>query len=363
MPTHPIAEGPQNVPLTAAAKKPIARACAVNTIDDLLNTSESLSIMALMRLAPTARGRKAATKSQHVDERSLCPSEEGVTLVLWDNLTSAEAQFMQHVLQTLKNEPWAKQLVRTINDAGGITQANMPFLFEARVAYALHERGIKPDYEYKTDVGNSSVDFRIIGKSKNWLVEIVKIGESAAAAAATHQHGPYIGGLLKTPSAGATADEAKESPEGELLLAEQKIAEKVVSGRNPIKFPKPTAGSFHMIIIDMRAFLHGGDEDDYAQICYGAAGVHHPANVFNWPNPSTGKAEPIKGLFQPANPLRGAPVIQERVHFLGFVTEKSYKAGEISKVMRPFANPHLLGDEQEASHAWKTNPLRQINEG
>jgi hypothetical protein len=48
--------------------------------------------------------------------------------MLWDNLTSAEAEFTQHVLQTLKNEPWAAQLVRTINDAGGITQANMPFL-------------------------------------------------------------------------------------------------------------------------------------------------------------------------------------------------------------------------------------------
>jgi hypothetical protein len=277
--------------------------------------------------------------------------------MLWDNLTSAEAEFTQHVLQTLKNEPWAAQLVRTINDAGGITQANMPFLFEARIAYALHGRGVKPDYEYKTGVGSSSVDFRVVGKSENWLIEIVKIGESAAAAAATHQHGPYTGRLLKTPSGGATAAEAKESPEGELLLVEQKIAEKVVSGRNPIKFPKPTAGSFHIIIIDTRAFLHGGDEDDCAQICYGAAGVHHPANVFNWLNPSTGKSEPIKGLFQPENPLRGAPVIQERVHFLGFVAEKSYKAGEISTVMRAFPNPHLLGNKQEAGAAWKTHPL------
>jgi hypothetical protein len=263
------------------------------------------------------------------------------------------------VLQTLKNELWAAQLVKTINDAGGITQANMPFLFEARIAYALHGRGVKPDYEYKTGVGSSSVDFRVVGKSENWLIEIVKIGESAAAAAATYQHGPYTGRLLKTPSAGATAAEAKESPEGELLLVEQKIAEKVVRSKSktPIKFPKPTAGTFHMIIIDTRAFLHGGDEDDCAQICYGAAGVHHPANVSNWLNPSTGKVEPIKGLFQQENPLRGAPVIQERVHFLGFVAEKSYKAGEISKVMRAFPNPHLLGDKQEAGAAWKTNPL------
>lgn len=277
--------------------------------------------------------------------------------MLWNNLTSAEAEFTQHVLQTLKNEAWAAQLVRTINDAGGITQANMPFLFEARIAYALHGRGVKPDYEYKTGVGSSSVDFRVVGKSENWLIEIVKIGESAAAATATRRDGPYTARLLKTPSAGATAAEAKASPEGELLLVEQKIVEKVVSRKNTIKFPKPTAGSFHMIIIDTRAFLHGGDEDDCAQICYGAPGVHHPANVFNWLNPSTGKSEPIKGLFQPENPLRGAPVIQERIHFLGFVAEKRYKAGEISTVMRTFSNPHLFGDKQEAAAAWKTHPL------
>jgi hypothetical protein len=273
--------------------------------------------------------------------------------MFWDNLTSAEANFTRGVLQTLSNEPWAVPLVKTINDAGGIIQANMPFLFEARIAYALHRRGVKADYEHPTNVGNSSVDFC----AGNWLIEIVKIGESAAAKAATHQDDSYFSRVLKTPSAWTTANEAKQSPEGELLLVEQKIAEKVVNGGKPIKFPMPIAGVFHMIIIDMRAFLHGGDADDYGQIAYGPAGVNHEGNVYMWHNPATKKAEPVKGLFQPENPLRGARLIQERVHFLGFVVERMFSDGEIPRVMRTFANPHLLSDDQEAGAAWTTNPL------
>jgi hypothetical protein len=243
--------------------------------------------------------------------------------MLWDNLTSAEVEFTQHVLQRLKDELWAAPLVKTIDDAGGIIQANMPFLFEARVAYALHQSSVKADYEYPTGVGSSSIDFRV----GTWLIEIIKIGESAAAKAATYYKRPYIARVLKTASADATEAGVKQSPEGELLLVEKKITEKMMRGGTPIKFPRPTAGAFHMVITDTRAFLNGGD------------------------------AEPIKGLLQPDNPLRGARLIQERVHFLGFVAEKSYRDNEIPRLMKYFANPHLLGDEQEAEAAWKTNPL------
>jgi hypothetical protein len=277
--------------------------------------------------------------------------------MLWDNLTGAEVAFTQHVLNTLKSQPWAATLIRAINDSGGIVWANMPFLFEARIAYALHGRGCMPDCEYQTGVGGSSVDFRIVANSTTWLIEVVKIGESAAAKAATRQDGTYVSRVLRTPLPNASAAEAKQSPEGELLLVEQKIAEKVVRGRSPIKFPKPTLGSFHMIIIDTRAFGNGGDEDDYAQIAYGPAGVADARYVHHWRNPKTNKMEPIKGLFDTGNPLRGASLVQERVHFLGFVAERTYKDEEIQGVMRPFANPHLLGNEQEAAAAWKKSPF------
>ena len=111
----------------------------------------------------------------------------------------------------------------------------MPFLLEARIAYALHGRGVKPDYEYQTGVGDSSADFRVVGNSETWLIEVVKIGESAAAKAATRRDGIYASRVLKTSAPGAGGDEAKQSPEGELLLVEQKIAKKVVRGRNPIR--------------------------------------------------------------------------------------------------------------------------------
>ena len=158
--------------------------------------------------------------------------ERGAAM-FWDILTATETDFTQSALNTLRTQPWAAQLVRTIDDAGGITQANMPFLLEARIAYALHGRGVKPDYEYQTSVGDSSVDFRVVGNSETWLIEVVKIGESAAAKAATRRDGIYASRVLKTSAPDAAGDEAKQSPEGELLLVEQKIAEKVVRGRNP----------------------------------------------------------------------------------------------------------------------------------
>jgi len=162
--------------------------------------------------------------------------------------------------------------------------------------------------------------------------------------------------VLRTPAAGATEAQSKQSPEGELLLVEQKITEKVMRNGKPIKFPAPT-NAFHMIMIDTRAFLNGGDADDYAQIAYGPAGMKYQSNVMSWPNPDTGKWEPIKGLFHPDNPLRGAKLIQERIHFLGFVAEKVYKDGEIPKVMMPFSNPHLFEDKETADAAWNTHPL------
>lgn len=62
--------------------------------------------------------------------------------MLWDNLTLAEVEFTKHVLEVLKEVPWAQPMMKNISDAGGILQQNMPFLFEARVAYALHRRGV-----------------------------------------------------------------------------------------------------------------------------------------------------------------------------------------------------------------------------
>jgi hypothetical protein len=258
-------------------------------------------------------------------------------------------------LATLNGESWAQPVIKSIRDSGGIVQQNMPLLFEARIAYALYRRGVKIQYEYPTGVGSSSVDFHVVSNGHSWLIEIVKIGESAAAAAATHYDDPYIARVLRTPAAGATKAQSKQSPEGELLLVEQKITEKVMRGGKPIKFPAPT-NAFHMIIVDTRAFLNGGDADDYAQIAYGPAGMKYQSNVLNWPNPDTGKWEPIKGLFHPENPLRGAKLIHERVHFLGFVAEKVYKDGEISKVMIPFSNP-LFADKETADAAWNTHPL------
>src|SRR5260370_42657213 len=105
------------------------------------------------------------------------------------------------------------------------------------------------------------------------------------------------------------------------------MATKVRRGKKPIKLPEP-ATELHMIIIDTRAFLNGGDADDYAQIAYGRDGMRHQGNILKWPNPKTGKREPLKGLFKPENPLRCGPLIQKRIHFLRLLVGKTYQEQE-----------------------------------
>lgn len=57
-------------------------------------------------------------------------------------------------------------------------------------------------------------------------------------------------------------------------------------------------------------------------------------------------------------PLRDARSLQERVHFVGFVTERRYREGEIRDVGYYLGNRHLFAAHDQAEAAFQPYPLR-----
>jgi hypothetical protein len=69
------------------------------------------------------------------------------------------------------------------------------------------------------------------------------------------------------------------------------------------------------------------------------------------------EGEPVKGLLDPNVPLRDAPALQERVHFVGFVTERRYRENEIRAVGYYLGNWHLFAAHEQAEAAFRSYPL------
>lgn len=269
---------------------------------------------------------------------------------MWTNTISApEAAKNKRAVEGLRRVTWAQPLLRRLEHSGGMLSNNAPLLFEVRFAYELHQAGCVAEYEYAAGVGQSSVDFKIPG-GKDWLLELVSIRESQAVQRATTTEGP-----LQRLTLTSDSPDSRQSEEGEMLLAQQKIGEKVLSGGQVIKFPVPSAGTINAILTDMRGYLGMpvADRMDYRQIAYGASGVPEYAVHF-W------RGSPIKGLFEEDNPLPAARVIRERIHFLGFVAEHTYDDKEIISLSYYLPNPHLISDQQQARDALASFCFRPV---
>ena len=193
---------------------------------------------------------------------------------MWaDSLSEKEVDYTTRILAELRAAPWAAPLRQRIEERGGVTSDNMPLLFEARFAYELFRRGLRVQYEYAAGVGSSTVEFRI-SDLKEWLIELVSIRESDGLRMATRQDGDFFHRNLSSHHLRKPArDEQKQSEEAEMITAQHKIGEKVLTGAQPTKFPFP-GGAVHAILVDMRGYIgSGGDWIDYRQIAYGPGGV------------------------------------------------------------------------------------------
>jgi hypothetical protein len=247
---------------------------------------------------------------------------------MWsDTLTTSEAEYTNQAINELKMISWAQPVLDRLSQAGGIKSENMPLMFEVRFAYELHRAGKVAEYEHCAGVGDSTVEFRIVG-DVTWLIELVSVRTSQAAKRTITKHGLLYEQMLST-----SAVDSAQSPEAEMITAEQKIGEKVFTNGAPTKFPEPAKNTYHVILSDMRGYLdEGGDAFDYRQMAYGAPGIPQEYSwMIHFWKTKEGKLEPISGLYEEDCPIRAARFIQERIHFLGFVREREFQGNEITQ--------------------------------
>jgi hypothetical protein len=133
----------------------------------------------------------------------------------------------------------------------------------------------------------------------------VSLRESDAIKDATLRDGLLTSVILSSLSA-----DPKQSEEGEVVRAMEHIADKAE------KFPIPSPGAFHVILVDMRGYGIGmADHHDFREIAYDAAAVREECRHY-W------NGHPVAGVFDTRNARRSARLVQTRVHFLGFLKEK-----------------------------------------
>jgi hypothetical protein len=260
--------------------------------------------------------------------------------MLSDRLRGDEVALTERAMRVLDEIEWARPIVRRLVDAGGLTRAeNKSRMFEVRVAYELHRAGIIPRYEQPTGVGGMSVDFFVPG-DPSWLIEVVSLGKTVGMQRATTTHG-----LVTVLSVGDNPDDPLQTEAGELLTTQAKIAEKAR------KFPVPMK-AWHVILVDTRAYLdNGADPGDAHEMLYGPHGL--PLGVaHSWQN------QPVLGLMDPRVPLAAAPLVRERIHFVGFVAERRYEENEIRAVGYYVPNSHLFAGQDAARAAFRRYPLR-----
>jgi len=288
---------------------------------------------------------------------------------MWaDSLTEAEVDGTLSAADQLVFVSWAAPLLKRINpilDRLRIGKHNrelyrknplMPseksFLFEIRFAHSLAMAGVTAKYEHSTGEGNTTLDFKV-NLEPPWLVELVSLHESEAFKNASWTSGAWQGFMLSTK-----ATDARESEEGEILKAQERIGSKLCDEKQkPIKFPKPS-GAIHLLMVDARGFLGDGqgDKADWHQIAYGPHGLKDHFIRF-WTNPKTGRRAPIRGLFEQDCPLLASRIIQERLHVIGFVCERTFEPGEIKERAFYCCNPALFENEEKVRTVMSHWPL------
>lgn len=273
----------------------------------------------------------------------------------WDSLSSDEAEFVQAIMDQLRDRAWAVPLLAGIRDNGGVAQANKDRMFELRFGYALDQAGVEPRYEIPGE-GHSTIDFGFETDGHRWRVEMVRLGETQAVKDATGSQVDAEGVAWSGRILRSDADDPKQSLEGETLKAVERICQKCESKGRRHKFPPPD-GAYHAMLVDFRTFSRGGDIHDRIHVALGAAAVDERYRLF-W------DGRPITGAFSPETKLRGAAEMRGRVHFLGFVHERTFRAGEFATATQFIANPHLFADAAAARSAiatWPLQPARLIN--
>jgi hypothetical protein len=105
--------------------------------------------------------------------------------------------------------------------------------------------------------------------------------------------------------------------------------------------------------VDVRTLFNGGDGWDRVHV--GLGGEYIPEEFYR----RYFKGKLVSGVFSPRTRLKGAPEARERLHFIGFVNEKSYEAGAFGPSIQFIANPHLFKTVEEAQAGLTGWPLSE----
>jgi hypothetical protein len=271
-------------------------------------------------------------------------------------LTTKEVEYCADLVERLKNAEWAEPLLKRVGNMNSWTYSTKPLLFELRFAGDAHGEHLSPKYEAPTGPGDSTVDFEFEVPGARWLVELVSVLTSDALKRASWEDGLFFGADLQSD-----AEDQTQSIEGETLLVQQKIGQKVLGSQGPTKFTEPVPGQYHVILVDMRGYgITGGDVWDYRQIVYGRAGlpIDKAYHAYSWKN-GKGERHPILGLFDDKNThQRAARYVRERIHFIGFCNDESYSLGGVRNNTLFLWNPHLFADNDDAKAAFDHYPLK-----
>ena len=260
----------------------------------------------------------------------------------WDFLSVQEAESAADIMRELEHESWAGPLLRDIADGATVIDPD--------IGHALHRAGIVPQYEVGGEA-DSTLDFGFTASGQRWLVELMRLEETQAVRRATKSRIDERGVTWSSQMLSSDAKNPTQSEEGETLKAVQRICQKCERDGRPRKFPQ-IDGALHVLLVDFRTFLDGGDEHDMIHVGLGGEFVSEPFCRRYWED------RLISGVFHPRTALHGADHARARVHLLGFVDEESYEPGAFARATRFIANPSLFASTENVRAAVSTWPLQ-----
>ena len=206
--------------------------------------------------------------------------------------------------------------------------ADRSIWFEMVFAYWLEEAGTTLAYEVpKNPENDSSIDFVAEADGHEYLLELVRIENSAEVAALLQKqvrvdgmHALLLKGDHHNPFFRTAA---------QLIRVQEKILEKVA------KFPRPDGGRVACVVVDC-SNIHAGsiDDEDIRMTLFGGARNPHWQEYWG--------ERRLLGLFEPEFRARGIEFLRERVNAIIFVNRLA--PGALSTSL--FAvNPSMAGCE------------------
>jgi hypothetical protein len=249
-------------------------------------------------------------------------------------------------LEALRREPWAAQLLVKIDAAGGARCAPPGLLFELRFAYEVRLQCPNSVVMYERDagVGGSTIDFLLLHDQTEWLIELTYLEESETIVkmrdSTREEEAPGI--FSNRIHLTSDAENQRQTPRAELIRVGEKLEAKVWDHRAsvPQKFPQPSEGHVHVLVVNMAGFEGVGfpDAAHCHEIVFGSMAVKS-----EWRSDPEGT---IAGVFADENSRPGARALQERVHIIAFSVEDPGAAGpddEIRRTIHLLGNPRLKG--------------------